>query len=276
MANTSRAPAPTGDGGQAMSESSVESIRADLQRRTGVDFGRYNDPELAEAIGNAVTFPLYLGRSLVRPVAALLLLGLIAFIITDSAILKTFLVFPGVLLVVVNGVLLGLVIFVRRIGADMKKIFTISTNLCVQALGDVGTARTQLKAEGNFPSLLEIFQGLNAVVILPVVIRTLENKIPFLGGLAGKLTRKVFSMADARIAKKMSKAAPDTPPAANAEPAQVAAWLDATEGAVKSVQGFIAKAVDAVTRVVAFPFTTIFVIVAFISGALVYGAWLVS
>lgn len=259
-----------------MSESSAEKIRADLQRRTGVDFGRYNNPELAEAIGNAVTFPLYLGRSLVRPVAVLLLLGLLAFIITDSAILKTFLVFPGVLLVVVNGVLLGLVIFIRRIGADMKTIFRISTDLCVQALGDVGTARTQLKAEGNFPSLLEIFQGINTVVILPVVIRTLENKIPFLGGLAARLTRKVFSMADARIAKRMSKAAPDAPQADKAEPAQVAAWLDATERAVKSVQGYIAKAVDAVTRVVAFPFTAVFVIVALVSCVLVYGAWLVS
>jgi len=259
-----------------MSESRAERIRADLKLRTGVDFGRYNDPELADAIGNAVSFPLFLGRSLWRPIAALLVLALLAFIITDSAIFKTFLVFPGIVLVIVNGVLLGLVIFIRRIGTDMKKIFRISTDLCVQALGDVGTARAQLKTESRFPGILEIFQGINAIVILPVVIRTLEKKIPFLGGLAAKLTRKVFSLADARIAKRMSKAAPEVPQAADAEPAQVTAWLDATENAVKSVQGYIAKTVDAVTRVVAFPFTAVFTIVALVSCMLLYGAWVVS
>lgn len=259
-----------------MSESSAERIRADLQQRTGVDFSRYSNPELTEAIGNAVTFPLFLGRCLLRPVVALLLLTLLAFIVTGSAILKTFLVFPGLLLAIVNGVLLGLVVFVRRIGNDMKKVFEISTDLSVQALKDVGNARAQLGRTGKFPGTLEIFQGVNTIVILPVVINTLEKRIPFLGGLAAKLTRRLFSMADARIAKRISKVAPGAPETAEPEPAQVAAWLDSAEKAVKSVQGHIAKAVDAVTRIVAFPFTAIFVVVALISTALLYATWLVS
>lgn len=259
-----------------MSESGVERIRADLHQRTGVDFSRYNNPELSDAIGNAVTFPLFLGRSLLRPVGALLLVVLLAFIITDSAVFKTFLVFPGIALAMVNGVLLGLVIFIRRIGGDLKKVFEISTDLSVQALKDMGLARTQLGQKGNFPGTLEIFQGINAIVILPVVIRTLEKKIPFLGGIAGGLTRRLFSRADARIAKRISKVAPGAPESVEPEPAKVAAWLDGAEKAVKSVQGYIATAVDAVTRVVAFPFTAVFILAALISTALLYGAWLVS
>ena len=259
-----------------MVESGSERIRADLKQRTGVDFGRYSNPELADSIGNAMTFPLYLGRSLWRPVAAFLLLTLFAFIVTDSAILKTFLVFPGVVLVIINGVLLGLVLFIRRIGADMTRVFEISTDLTVQALKDVGTARSQLGHKGNFPGILEIFQGINVIVVLPLVIRTLEKKVPFLGGLAGKLTRKLFSMADARIARRISKVAPDMPKDEGAQPEEVFAWLDATQRAVKSIQGYITKAVSAVTRVVAFPFTAGFVIGALSTMTLGYGTWLLS
>jgi len=259
-----------------MDETSAARINADLKTRTGIDFSRYRNPELSEAVANAVTFPLYLGRSLSRPVGALLLLALLAFVLSDSAFFRTLLAFPGILLVIANGVLLGLVLFVRRIGSDLKTVFDISTDLCVQALRDIGTARSHAAARGGFPGALEIFQGLNAIVILPIVIETLDRKVPYLGGFVGKLTGRLFSMADARIAARIAGAAPPGVARDRAGPVETAQLLDAAERAVESVQGFIGKAVDAVARVVALPFLAVLVILALISAALLYGAWVVT
>jgi hypothetical protein len=258
-----------------MDNSRIARINQDLLDRTGVDFSRYRDPALIEAIGNAVTFPLYLGRSLTRPVGLLLLLAVLAFVLTDSGYLKTFIVFPGVLLVIANGVLLGLLLFIRRIRNDMKQVFTISGNLCVRALQDIDAARSRLRGRpSSFPSLLEIFQGINATVVLPVLIQTLQRRVPFMGKLAATLTERFFTLADARLAAAIQKRATAGPVAAGSTAAaEVAGWLDSTERAVQGIQANIAKVVDAVARVIALPFLTVFTIVLLMSGALVYGGY---
>lgn len=254
----------------------IEKINADLEERTGIDFSRYRDPELSEAIANAMTFPLYLGKALSRPVGILLLLAVTAFVLTESAFLKTLLVFPGVLLVFANGVLLGLVLFVGRIRTDMKKVFDISSNLCVQALKDISAARSRLRDGGRFPSTLEIFQGLNAIVILPIVIETLKRRVPFAGGLGAWVTERFFTIADDRLAAAIGKRAPGPPSATQPRPAEVAGWLDSAEKAVHAVQANIAKVVDTVGRIVAFPFLAVLTVVALISIGLFYAAWMIT
>lgn len=257
-----------------MDAAHIERVNRELKARTGVDFSRYRDPELTEAIGNAMTFPLYLGRSLARPVGLLLLLTLLAFVLTDNPYFRTLLAFPGSLLIIVNGVLLGVVLFIHRIGADMRTVFDISTDLSVQALKDIGSARERLASAGRFPGPLEIFQGVNAIVILPIVIQTLKRKIPFLGGLAGRLTEGFFNMADRRLGKRIQRAAPGT--AVPVEPAEAAAWLSRAEQAVESAQAHIARAVNTVTRILAFPFTAVFAVVALITVGILYGGWVLT
>jgi hypothetical protein len=156
----------------------------------------------------------------------------------------------------------------------MKQVFTISGKLCVQALQDIDAARSRLRSRpSRFPSLLEIFQGINATVVLPVVIQTLQRRIPFMGKLAATLTERFFTLADARLAAAIQKRATAGPVAAGSTTAEVAGWLDSTERTVQGIQANIAKVVDAVARVIAFPFLTVFRIVLLISGALVYGGY---
>ncbi len=259
-----------------MDAARAAALNADLLARTGIDFSRYRNPELAEAVANAVTFPVYLGRSLTRPVGWLLLAAVLAFLLSDNAFFKTLLVFPGIVLVVANGILLGLVLFVHRIGDDLKEVFRLSTDLSVQALKDIGAARSRLAGQGGFPATLEIFQGLNAIVILPLVIETLDRRIPFFGGLAGKLTERVFGLADTRLAGRIAEAAPSRPATTKTDPADAARWLDTAERGVKSVQGAIGRAVNGVSRIVAFPFLAVLVVVALLSAGLLYAAWAVT
>ena len=255
-----------------MDERNIERINQELLERTGVDFSRYRNPELIETIGNAIVFPRFLAQSLRLPAGLMLIMLAAAFLLTDSGYFRGFLLFPGVLLAILNGVLLGLVLFVYRIRGDMKKIFAISSDLTVQALQDVRSARLRLaNRPGHFPGMLEIFQGINATVVLPAVVGTLKGRIPLVGRLAARITERFFSVADRRLAALIGKQAesPDTA-AAPPEPVEAEAWLTRAEAAIRSAQGQIARVVDAVSRVVAFPFILVFAIVFALSAALTY------
>jgi hypothetical protein len=51
----------------------IKQVNDELLRRTGVDFSRYRNQELVDAVANAVTFPLFFARSVSRSVGAFLL-----------------------------------------------------------------------------------------------------------------------------------------------------------------------------------------------------------
>ncbi len=257
---------------RTMKPAAIQKLNEQLLEKTGVDFSRYRNDELSDTLANAISFPLFFVRSLTRPVGLLLILTALAAWFAESGYFKSFLVFPGLLLAIVNGVLLGLVLFIRRIRDDMTRIFTISSDLCVQALRDISTARRKLSGKpGGFPGLAEIFHGMNAVVILPMVVQILRRKIPFAGGLAASVTERFFNVFDRRMSASFEQ--PERvlqTPGDQAEAEQVAGWLQSAERVIHSARENISKVVRAVSRVVSFPFITVFALVFVLSAALLY------
>lgn len=253
----------------------IEKINESLLKKTGVDFSRYRNQELTETIANAVTFPIYFVRSIARPVGLFLLATIMAIVLVDSGFYKTFLTFPGLVLAVINGFLLGLVLFTRRIRNDMDKIFNISADLSLQVVRDIGAARSNLKAGTmEFPSLLEVFQGVNAIIILPAMMRVLDRKIPLLGGLAARITEKFFSVVDSRLASAIKvKGVAGKSAAAPLSPEEVSIWIQTAGRMVDIGKGIISQLVDKVARVVAFPFLAVFIIVLLVSTAILYGGY---
>jgi len=250
-------------------------INEQLKRKTGIDFSRYRDPELVDAIGNAITFPLFLVKSLTRPVGFMLLLLVLAILFTDSGYFRIWLTFPGVLLAIVNGLALGLVLFIRRIRNDMKKVFAISADLSLQVLKDIDSARNSLASNpGGFPSMLEIFQGVNANVIMPAIKQTLDRKVPVFGKFIGNLTERFFNAVNSRLGRRLKKLDANEKPPAQASAAEIATWLQTAEKLVQAVRDQISKVVDAVSRVVAFPFLGIFVLIFLVSYVIIHGGYL--
>ncbi|MGA9573371.1 MAG: hypothetical protein WBS20_05430, partial [Lysobacterales bacterium] len=204
----------------AMETHAPKRINEQLKQKTGIDFSRYRDPELVEAIGNAITFPLFLVRSLTRPVGFMLLLLVLAILIANSGYFRIWLTFPGVLLAIINGIALGLVLLIRRIRNDMKKVFAISADLSLQVLRDIESARNNISSSpGSFPGMLEIFQGVNANVILPAILQTLDRKIPFLGKFIGRLTERFFNAVNSRLGRRLKTQDANEQPPAQASPA---------------------------------------------------------
>jgi hypothetical protein len=258
-----------------MKQEQIQRINDELLRKTGVDFSGYRNQELTDTIANALTFPMYFARSVTRPVGLFLLALIVAIVLADSGFFKTFLGFPGLLLAIINGFLLGLVIFVRRIRNDMDKVFAISADISLQVVRDIGSAKAKMRdGSADFSSLLEIFQGVNAIVILPIIIRTLDRKIPFLGGLAARLTERFFSVVDARLVSAIrSKSDEGQLHTAPVSPQDMADWLQTAERIVEYAKSILSQVVIKVGKVVAFPFLLVFSVVFLLSAAILYGGY---
>jgi len=248
----------------------IKQINEELLRRSGVDFSSYRDPELVATVSNAMTLPLCFARCISRPIGGLLLACCVAIVIVESNVYETFLAFVGFPLALINGVLLGLVLFVRRIRSDIGKVFEISARLTTQVIQDIGTARGRLgRGSDGFPGLLEIFQGVNAIVVLPVVTGVLRQRLPLAGGLAARVTERFFGLVDTRLAAAITTsaaAAAEAPPPAS--PAELAGWLQSAEKLIETGRGLLDGIIDKVARVVAFPFQTLFAIAFAVSMAI--------
>ena len=258
-----------------MKKEQIQSINDELLRKTGVDFSRYRNQELTDTIANALTFPLYFARSVARPVGLFLLATIIAIVWVDSGYFKTFLGFPGLVLAIVNGVLLGLVIFVLRIRNDMDNVFAISADISLQAVRDIGSAQEKIReGSADFPSLLEIFQGVNAIVILPIIIKTLDRKIPVFGGLAARVTERFFGVVDARLVSAIRDNSDEGQQhTAPASPQDMANWLQTAERIVDYAKSVLSQVISKVGKVVAFPFLLVFSVVFLLSAVILYGAY---
>jgi len=258
-----------------MKKEQIQSINDELLRKTGVDFSRYRNQELTDTIANALTFPLYFARSVARPVGLFLLATIIAIVWVDSGYFKTFLGFPGLVLAIVNGVLLGLVIFVRRIRNDMDKVFAISADISLQVVRDIGSAQAKIReGSADFPSLLEIFQGVNAIIILPIIIQTLDRKVPLFGGLAARVTERFFSVVDARLVSTIrDKGDEGQQHTAPVSAEDMSEWLQTAERIVDFAKSILSQVVIKVGKVVAFPFVMVFSVVFLLSAAILYGGY---
>jgi len=256
----------------------IKQINDELLRRTGVDFSRYRNQELVDTVANAVTFPLFFARSVSRSVGAFLLATCAVIVVVESNVFEAFLAFVGFPLALVNGVLLGLVLFVRRIRNDMVRVFEISGQLTLQVMADIGAARHKLSGQENaFPGLLEIFQGVNVIIVLPVVTGILGRRLPLIGGLAARIVERFFGLVDARlVAAIRARNQGEITTSAPTSPAEVSEWLKSAARLIESGRGLLTGITDKVAKVVAFPFQTLFAIAFLISAAILLMAyWLI-
>jgi hypothetical protein len=253
----------------------IKQVNDELLRRTGVDFSRYRNQELVDTVANAVTFPLFFARSVSRSVGAFLLAVCVGIVAVKSNYFEAFLAFAGFPLALVNGALLGLVLFVRRIRNDMVRVFEISGQLTLQVMSDIGAARSKLSGQGSgFPSLPEIFQGVNAIVVLPVVTGIMERRLPLLGGLAARIIERFFGLVDTRLlaAIEARNEGGNTAPAA-ASPAEVSDWMQSAARMIETGRSLLSGIIDKVAKIVAFPFQILFAIVFSISAAILLLAY---
>ena len=108
-----------------MKEAKVKALRESLIEKTGIDFERYKSDELSDRIGGIITFPIYFWGTILKPLIVYLLIALalsiILFWFGDSVIIAILSLIIGIILCLFDGVLQGLVNFMKLVLKTMKK-----------------------------------------------------------------------------------------------------------------------------------------------------------
>jgi len=189
-----------------MKKEKVKALRESLIEKTGIDFETYKSDELSDRIGGIITFPIYFWGTILKPLIIYLLivlaLSIILFWFGDSVIIAILSLIIGIILCLFDGVLQGLVNFMKRLEEDISGILNLCFEITRSVLGDIQNAASKRTKE--LPKISEIISGVILIVIVPTLNRIIRDKIPFMGGplvglidlILDKLTAKMPDIAD--------------------------------------------------------------------------------
>ena len=189
-----------------MKKEKVKALRDDLIEKTGIDFEKYRSDELSDRIGSIITFPIYFWGTTLKPVIIYLLivlaLSIMFFWHGNSVMIAAFSLIIGIMLGSFDGVLQGLINFLKRLEEDISGILNLCLEIARNVLVDIRNA-TSNRIQ-NLPKVSEIISGVILIVIVPTLNRIIRDKIPLVGGpivglidlILDKLTAIVPTISD--------------------------------------------------------------------------------
>ena len=172
-----------------------ERVRAELQTQTGVDFRRYADDDLIDAVsgwsglvGLAKDFGISLG------------IGLGVVLVAVVVALASGLAVEAGVGVIVGGVVAGLGVMVaffalrarRRAPTEAAKVFDLSSAMVDRVAEDVATGRVTVTPA-------QAVRGLALVAAAPALTRVAQRRFPLLGTLAAPAVGALLTRVLARV-----------------------------------------------------------------------------
>lgn len=210
-----------------MSEPKAEVIARDFNTKTGVDLRDYQRPEIAELIGDLVTFPFYAARSVIIPLLIFLLITIIlAFLVTGN--LQTLLAIVFVpLFSIANALTVAAILFLFRLRKDITAALNAGMDLSKEVTKDVRNVYVLREHNAfGFPTFAEIFRGVMYVVIVPITISVIKKKIPIIGGLFSGLIRRLANLTTRKTIKTLSEEHPEILDQEAPEGVTEARWIE--------------------------------------------------
>ncbi len=182
----------------------TEPIRQLLLERTGIDFQKYQTETLRNAIASLISFPSSFSFYLVIYPILVFVLGMVAGVLAWNYIGIVFAVSfiaMAVLLFPFLGFFSGLLFFAKKVVLDIEDVFGASVQILAQVATDLPTVQDKINPEKLAAfSFADILKGINAVVVVPVLIKLISDKIPFIGGRIGSLIGKFLQRCSSNSA----------------------------------------------------------------------------
>jgi len=240
-----------------------------IQEELGVDIKKYRDPEVEETVSdllnlltyaaNAVKFPLLIGLGLF--IAGFFVLDLVH---VENLIYGVF----GIVLILIIALMIGVLLIIWGIKNDILEVIDYSLSLTKNIQQDTQAIQAQITGEDKERKYQLFYRGVLHLITIPIVSGAIGQKIPFIGGFAGGLVRRVLAAAtdNKLIFKLLFKA--NVFDASSA----VGSFANTTNRLRDFVEG-IDQAVSRVLRVVQFPFVVVLLIAGLILAGLV---WMVN
>jgi len=189
----------------------TEQIRQLLLERTGIDFQKYQTETLRNAISGLISFPssvtIYM---VIYPIFVVILGGVagvlawkyLGAVFAVSFISMTVLLFPFL------GFFSGLLLFSKKVVADVEDVFGASVGILTQVADDLTTVQDKINPEKLAAfSFADILKGINAVVVVPVLVKLISDKIPLVGGRIGALIGRFLQRCSANSTNTNAPAA---------------------------------------------------------------------
>lgn len=172
----------------------VESIK----NKYNIDLTQYKNKEISKKIGELILFPEYAIKNILIGLILSFICFIISLVFLDFSLVSGFFyVIFGSSLFGALGLFLGLNIFILNLKSDLNNLLNFVFDLTIRILDDLNKVGKKL----NKKEILEIFNGLIVIVLLPSLSDAISTRIPFFGSLINNLIQKIFK----RLVKRVEK-----------------------------------------------------------------------
>lgn len=248
-----------------MKKEALTELNSQLERKTGIDFTKYRDQNIFEALSDVLSFPGYFVRTLALSVLVYVLIIVLWAISQEAIGFKTFLFTIGIVLAFVNGILTGLRFIVKKIKGDIINIFTIVLNLVETITDDIDKVKSKYDSgELKVPTKLELFKGTFMIIVIPTLSDIVSNAIPLIGGIISRLVVKIITGIYNKLAKDYIPNEEAIGPEENNKET-VASWASSVKSILANIHKHANKIINTATRIASLPVMIVSTIVLIIS-----------
>ncbi len=241
-----------------------------IQEELGIDIKKYRDEEVEETVGDLLNFIGYAINAIKIPLVIGLILFVLGFFVLDLVHVENLIygIFGGILMLI-TAVLIGVLLVIWGIKNDVLEVIDYSLNLTNNIQRDAQTVQSQISGKDKERKYELFYKGVLHLVTIPIVSETISDKIPFVGGVFGRLVRRVLAAAtdNKLIFNLLLKS--NIFESGGSESKAMQGFVSTTNRLRDVVEG-IDRAVSKVLRVVQFPFVTILFVVGLILAALIW------
>lgn len=172
-----------------------QRVRAELRAETGVDFNRYRDDDLMDAVSGWSGVLGLVGDGLMAlgvGVVVILVTGSVGLVVTSAPEARIGMIVASV----VAGTGVGVIVFsVRargRLPAEADKVFALTSAMADRVAVDVAGGRLSVTAA-------QAARGLAIVAAVPALTRVAQRRFPLIGTLMAPLVGSILARGLARV-----------------------------------------------------------------------------
>jgi hypothetical protein len=188
-----------------MKTSALQALGQKLKQQTGLDFAAYRNQALFDTLAEVLIFPRYAAKLVLLPVAGLLaaMLGLAGYFYWQAQPgLSVLTLGLGGLAALVNGLLWGILRFIRQLAQDLGQIGQLTAATSGQILTDLQKMADQPNLV-QLPKVSEVALGTVHLVIMPGVVKAIARKVPLVGGLVSRVVQSVVGAVAGQVAARL-------------------------------------------------------------------------
>ena len=177
-----------------------QALKSELKGELNAALSKYSNLELAATVFDLITFPKYFLWFFVSVHFFGILTYFIGFFALDLSGFEylSYGIF-GFLLWVIEGTLIALILFTTQVRDDLVMLIDYTFSLSKNIYHDLKTKGTAFKNVTFKEVSGMLVRGVFVMVVFPALSRTIERKIPMLGGLLSAIVQRVMSFALKRV-----------------------------------------------------------------------------